>query len=188
MGSPAEDAYWMRRALAQAEKAGALGEVPVGAVLVGSGDCIDNSMAESSSSFSEQSLPAGIEITSSLICEGYNCPIHSKDPTAHAEIVAIRNAGNILQNYRLPDTTLYVTIEPCAMCVGAIVHARIGRLVYGAEEPRAGAVKSAFQLLNSDAFNHKLQVYSGVLAQECGDVMASFFKERRRKKKQSKKD
>lgn len=184
MASPEEDAYWMRLALEQARQAGDLGEVPVGAVLVGPKQHLLNTGAEESEA---SQPPSEVSSGASLISAGFNCPIYSNDPTAHAEIVTIRSAGRVLQNYRLPETTLYVTIEPCSMCVGAMVHARIGRLVYGAEEPRAGAVKSAMRLLNSEVFNHKLQVYSGVLAQECGELMASFFREKRRQQKELKK-
>ena len=145
--------YWMSLALEQAQLAAAVGEVPVGAVLVR-----DNH----------------------LIAAGFNQPISGCDPTAHAEIVALRSAAHQLQNYRLPDTTLYVTIEPCAMCAGALVHSRIKRLVYGAVEPRAGAIVSSIQLLDGPQFNHRIEVEGGVLAEQCGEIMQTFFREKRR--------
>ncbi len=146
------DEHWMQLALAQAQLAAANSEVPVGAVLVK-----DNE----------------------LVASGFNQPISSCDPSAHAEIVVLRAAAKKLSNYRLPDTTLYVTIEPCTMCVGALVHARIKRLVFGAAEPRAGAVVSAAQLLDSDKFNHRIEVQGGVLAEQCGALMQQFFREKR---------
>jgi tRNA(adenine34) deaminase len=142
----------MRAALAQAAAAGHRGEVPVGAVVV-AGDAI--------------------------IGAGANQPIGAHDPTAHAEIVALRAAAAALANYRLADATLYVTIEPCLMCVGAMVHARIGTLVYGATEPKAGAIESTQRAHEHPALNHRLVVVSGVLARECGDLLAEFFKSRR---------
>ncbi|HEY5739669.1 MAG TPA: tRNA adenosine(34) deaminase TadA, partial [Gammaproteobacteria bacterium] len=131
----------MRRALEQARKAAALGEVPVGAVLVGE--------------------------SGELIAEGHNQPIAAHDPSAHAEIVVLRAAAQQLGNYRLPGTTLYVTIEPCVMCVGALVHARVQRLVYGAVEPRTGAIASAHRLFDSGEFNHRPRIDAGILADEC---------------------
>lgn len=142
----------MQLALDQARLGAQAGEVPVGAVLVKDGE---------------------------LIAAGFNQPIRSCDPTAHAEIVALRAAAKALGNYRLPDTTLYVTIEPCAMCAGALVHARVGRLVFGAPEPRAGAVVSSLQLLAGEQLNHRIEVESGVLGDECGAIMKSFFRDRR---------
>ena len=144
----------MRRALEQARKAAALGEVPVGAVLVGE--------------------------SGELIAEGHNQPIAAHDPSAHAEIVVLRAAAQQLGNYRLPGTTLYVTIEPCVMCVGALVHARVRRLVYGAVEPRTGAIASAHRLFDSGDFNHRPQIVAGVLADECARLMTEFFAARRR--------
>lgn len=146
------DIYWMQRALQLAQYAEEQGEVPVGAVLIQE----DN-----------------------IIGEGWNNPISTCDPTAHAEIVALRQGAQQLQNYRLPATTLYVTLEPCAMCVGAIIHARIGRLVYGARDPRAGAVESLFNLLQAGQFNHYVNYQGGILAEECGVLLRNFFRARR---------
>jgi tRNA(adenine34) deaminase len=146
------DEHWMRRALALADRAANEGEVPVGAVIVRD---------------------------DKLVSEGWNQPIIGHDPTAHAEIIALRAAGNAESNYRLPGATLYVTLEPCVMCVGAITHARIKKVVYGADDPRAGAAGSAFSLLGSDQFNHTPEVQSGVLADECGKILKKFFKARR---------
>ena len=142
----------MRLALAEAEAAGRAGEVPVGAVVV----------------LDDQEIGAG-----------HNQPIGAHDPTAHAEIVALRAAAARVGNYRLTGATLYVTIEPCMMCVGAIVHARIATLVYGAPEPKAGAVESTQRAHEHPALNHRLVTVSGVLAGECGDIVARFFKSRR---------
>ncbi|UJJ33410.1 tRNA adenosine(34) deaminase TadA [Halopseudomonas maritima] len=142
----------MRLALAQAQLAAERGEVPVGAVLVQDGK---------------------------VIGEGFNQPITSLDPSAHAEMVAIRQAATALQNYRLPGTTLYVTLEPCTMCSGLLIHSRIGRLVYGASEPRSGAVASRSQVLDQPWMNHRVQVEGGVLAEECGALLSGFFRERR---------
>lgn len=152
--TPAEHERWMRYALALAERGRAEGEVPVGAVLVKDGE---------------------------VVGEGWNRPIATCDASAHAEIQAIRAAGQRLGNYRLLDTTLYVTLEPCAMCVGAIVHARIARVVYGASEPKTGACGSCFDLLASDRHNHRVEVVAGVLAEECGEQLRAFFRERRGK-------
>ena len=146
------DEHWMQLALEQAQLAAANGEVPVGAVLVK-----DNQ----------------------LVASGFNQPISACDPSAHAEIVVLRAAAKALSNYRLPNTTLYVTIEPCTMCVGALIHARIERLVFGAPEPRAGAVVSAAQLLEGVQFNHRIAVQGGVLAEPCAAVMQKFFREKR---------
>ena len=149
-----EDDYWMRRALALAERAETLGEVPVGAVLVAAGR---------------------------LLGEGWNCPIATHDPSAHAEIRALRQAGQLMGNYRLPATTLYVTLEPCPMCASALIHARLSRVVYGASDPKGGACGSVFHLLPPDhRFNHRLECQGGVLAQECGDLLRRFFRQRRR--------
>jgi tRNA(adenine34) deaminase len=143
----------MRRALDLAERAAAEGEVPVGAVLVRDGE---------------------------IIGEGWNCPIGTHDPSAHAEIQALRDAGARVGNYRLPDTTLYVTLEPCPMCAAALVHARVRRVVYGAADPKGGACGSVFDLLPSDArFNHATQVTGRVLAEECSERLRAFFRERR---------
>ena len=115
-----------------------------------------------------------------VIGEGFNQPITSLDPSAHAEMVAIRQAATALQNYRLPGTTLYVTLEPCTMCSGLLIHSRIGRLVYGASEPRSGAVASRSQTLDQPWMNHRVQVEGGVLAEECGALLSAFFRERRK--------
>ncbi len=146
------DEDWMRHALRLAQRAEQQGEVPVGAVLVQDDLCI---------------------------AEGWNQPIQKNDPTAHAEIVAIRKAGLVLQNYRLIDTTLYVTLEPCVMCMGAIAHARIKRLVFGAHDPKRGAVCHALQLSDAPFLNHRVAWLGGVLEQSCAEVLSDFFKQRR---------
>lgn len=145
--------HWMRHALNLADKAEQAGEVPVGAVLVQNDQ---------------------------VIAEGWNLPIANHDATAHAEMAAIRSAGRQLQNYRLLDTTLYVTLEPCAMCAMAMVHARVTRLVYGASDPRTGACGSVLNIPHQTDFNHRIEVQSGVLADECGDKLRHFFKAKRR--------
>ena len=147
-----EDRLWMQQALTLAGRGAEAGEVPVGCVIVFDGK---------------------------VIGEGWNRPIGADDPTAHAEVVALRAAAQNLGNYRLVDTTLYVTLEPCVMCVGAIVHARVGRLVYGAPDPKTGAVESAFRLLDGDRHNHVVAVTGGVLAETCGEVLRDFFRARR---------
>jgi len=114
-----------------------------------------------------------------IVGEGWNQPISLSDPTAHAEIIALRQAANELNNYRLVDCTLYVTIEPCTMCAGALVHARVKRLVFGALEARAGAVVSSAEVLNNPNLNHKVEVVSGVLAEECGELVRSYFQLKR---------
>jgi tRNA(adenine34) deaminase len=146
------DQDFMRRALELALQASRAGEVPVGAVLVRDGN---------------------------IVAQGSNRPISSCDPTAHAEIVALRAAGVALETYRLLDTTLYVTLEPCAMCAGAMVHARVRRLVYGATDPRAGAAGSVFNIVQHPALNHRIEVDGGVLAEQCGALLREFFAERR---------
>ncbi len=146
------DPYFMSRALELASKAGLDGEVPVGAVIVK-----DNE----------------------IIAEGWNRPISTSDPTAHAEIIAMRAAATVLNNYRLLDCTLYVTLEPCAMCAGAMVHARVKRLVYGATDPRAGAAGTIFNITDHAALNHRLDVTSGVMMEECGTLLRNFFQARR---------
>jgi tRNA(adenine34) deaminase len=133
----------------EAERAG---EVPVGAVIVKDG---------------------------SIIAEGWNRPITTQDPTAHAEIVALRAAAQALSNYRLLDTTLYVTLEPCAMCASAMIHARVKRLVYGATDPRAGAAGSIFNIVQHSALNHRIDCEAGVMAEECGALLRGFFVARR---------
>ena len=147
------DAYWMKKALALARKAELAGEVPVGAVLVKDDQ---------------------------LIAEGWNQPISSVDATSHAEIVAMREAGKKLNNYRLIDTIMYVTLEPCSMCVGAMIHARLSKVVFGAAEPRTGALGGAFNLLEASQHNHIFTVESGVLADESKALLQAFFKSRRK--------
>ena len=149
---PRNDVDFMRMALEQAAAAEAKGEVPVGAVLV-RGD--------------------------QVIATGANHPIASHDPTAHAEIVALRAGGRALSSYRLTDTTLYVTLEPCVMCASAIVHARVRRLVFGAWDPRAGAAGSIVDVFALDGLNHRVDVFGGVLMEECGALLKRFFDERR---------
>ena len=143
----------MQRALELARAAGDIGEVPVGAVLVKDGE---------------------------IVAEGSNRPIGLNDPTAHAEIIALRQAGVMIANYRLLDTTLYVTLEPCAMCASAMVHARVKRLVFGAVDPRAGAAGSVFNIVDHDALNHRMEVVGGVCAGETGALLKAFFEARRR--------
>ncbi len=143
----------MRDALAQAEMAAGMDEVPVGAVLV--------------------------DAAGEFIAAGHNQSISLQDPSAHAEIVTLRAAASKLGNYRLPGTTLYVTLEPCTMCVGALVHARIGRLVYAAVEPKSGAIESAQRLFETGNFNHQPQIESGVLADECSALLSRFFENKR---------
>ena len=143
----------MRHALKLARRAQDLGEVPVGAVIVdGQGE---------------------------VIAEGWNQPIASHDPSAHAEMIAMRAAAAALRNYRLNGLTLYVTLEPCVMCAGAIIHARIGRLVYGATDPKAGGVNSVYDVISNPRLNHRLDWTGGVLADECGAVLQEFFRARR---------
>ena len=151
-GHPSHE-YWMQQALELAARAEQLGEVPVGAVLVLDGQ---------------------------VIGEGWNRSITDHDPSAHAEIVAIREAGKQLGNYRLPGTTLYVTLEPCPMCVGAMIHARIEKLVYAATDPKTGALGGAFSLPDLHAHNHVMEVQGGVLADEAAEMLRSFFRERRK--------
>jgi tRNA(adenine34) deaminase len=146
------DELWMEEALREAQRALALGEVPVGAVVVEDGR---------------------------IVGHGCNRPLSTNDPTAHAEILALREAGQSIGNYRLLLCDLYVTVEPCAMCAGAITHARIRRLIYGAEDAKAGAVHSMLQVLNHPKLNHKVEVSSGVLAARCMDLVQAFFREKR---------
>lgn len=148
----AQDEFFMREALGLAQQGAALGEVPVGAVLVRAGE---------------------------IIGRGYNSPISLNDPSAHAEVQAIRAAAGVLHNYRLPDTTLYVTLEPCHMCAGLIVHARIARVVFAANEPRAGALESQGCFFAHSFLNHKVRMSGGVLAQESAQLLKAFFKARR---------
>jgi tRNA(adenine34) deaminase len=146
------DVTFMQRALELAREARRAGEVPVGAVVVKEGV---------------------------IIAEGWNRPISHHDPSAHAEMIAMRAAAQVLSNYRLIDTTLYVTLEPCAMCAGAMVHARVKRLVYAATDPKAGAAGSVFNLVQHAALNHRLIVSAGVMAEECGQELSTFFAARR---------
>lgn len=146
------DQFWMQHALMLGRQAEAAGEVPVGAVLVKD----------------EQ-----------VVGEGWNRPIGSHDPTAHAEIMALREAAQKLENYRLVDTTLYVTLEPCVMCAGAIIHARIKRVVFGAFDPKTGAAGSVFDILNSDKHNHKVELRPGMMAEECSMILTEFFRAKR---------
>lgn len=150
-----EDLDYLRIAIAEAQSAEANGEVPVGAIVVHE----DN-----------------------IIGRGQNRVLRDSDPTAHAEIVALREAGLALKNYRLEDCTLYATLEPCAMCAGAILHARIARLVYAAADPKAGACGSVLSVMNHPQLNHKVEVAPGLLAEECGQMLTNFFLERRGKK------
>lgn len=151
-----QDIQFMRHALALAAKAEAAGEVPVGALLVKEGK---------------------------ILAEGFNLNIGQHDASAHAEMLCIRAAGQVIENYRLLDTTLYVTLEPCAMCAAAMVHARVSRVVFGAADPKTGAAGSVLDLLRFSAFNHQLEVTSGVLADECATQLSAFFRRRRQEKK-----
>jgi tRNA(adenine34) deaminase len=152
MGITEQDEAWMRHSLRLAQRAELLGEVPIGAVLIKDNQCL---------------------------AEGWNSPIASHDATAHAEINALREAGKRIENYRLIDTTLYVTLEPCVMCMGAIVHARIKRLVFGAYDPKRGAVCHALSLANADFLNHTVSWQGGVLEVECSELLKDFFRVRR---------
>jgi len=151
LNSANPDQDWMHHALRLANLAAEQGEIPVGAVIVQAGECI---------------------------AEGWNQPISQTDPTAHAEIVALRKAARYLNNYRLIDATLYVTLEPCVMCAGAIIQARIKRVVFGAYDPKAGAAGSRFDILRDTRHNHHLECVSGVLAKACGDCLTNFFRNR----------
>jgi tRNA(adenine34) deaminase len=155
MDAPTLDEQMMRLAIAEAYAAQESGEVPVGAIVV---------------------------YNNEVIGRGQNRVLRDSDPTAHAEIVALRQAGLSLSNYRLTDCTLYVTLEPCAMCAGAILHARIGRLVYAADDPKAGACGSVLSVMNHPQLNHKVEVAPGILAEECGPMLSNFFLARRGKK------
>ncbi|SUB25912.1 tRNA(adenine34) deaminase [Avibacterium gallinarum] len=154
------DEKMMRYALSLADKAEALGEIPVGAVLV--------------------------DEAGNILAEGWNLSIIQHDPTAHAEIVALRQAGQAQQNYRLLNTTLYVTLEPCTMCAGAILHSRIKRLVFGAYDLKTGAVGSRFHFFDDYKMNHSLEITGGVLQEECSQKLSAFFQKRREQKKQEK--
>jgi tRNA(adenine34) deaminase len=155
-------------------------------VAIKSGSALDESFmraafAEAIRARDHQEVPVGaiVVLDGLVLGRGSNQPIHALDPTAHAEIVALRNAASKIGNYRLSGATLYVTVEPCVMCVGSLVHARVARLVYGAAEPRAGAVCSAFRLLDQAPFNHRVEVIGGVLESECRQLMQEFFAARR---------
>ena len=147
------DEMFMREALVQAQYAKAAGEVPVGAVVVRDGG---------------------------IIATGFNCPISGHDPTAHAEIMALRNAAAVCRNYRLPDCELYVTLEPCAMCVGAMIHARLRRVVFGAYDPKTGACGSVVDLFMQKELNHHTTVTGGILQDDCSAMLKAFFAERRK--------
>ena len=147
------DEHWMQRALELAKRAEAAGEVPVGAVIV---------------------------LNDELVAEGWNQPISASDPTAHAEIIALRAAGRKLDNYRLLDTELYVTLEPCPMCVGAMLHARVKRVIYAASDPKTGALGGTYDLLNSVDHNHSFAVTKGVLAEQSGEMLREFFRRKRK--------
>ncbi|MCW8883814.1 MAG: tRNA adenosine(34) deaminase TadA [Motiliproteus sp.] len=156
---PVLDQQWMSKALTLADHAESLDEVPVGAVVVLDGE---------------------------IIGRGWNHPISGNDPTAHAEIMALRDAASRVENYRLVGATLYVTIEPCSMCAGALVHSRISRLVFGASEPKSGAVGSASNLLESAWMNYRIEYQGGVLANQCSAKISDFFERRRQQKRQQK--
>jgi len=154
--SELNDAYWMKQALALAQKAWDQGEVPVGAILV---------------------------LDDEVIGQGWNRPITRHDPTAHAEIMALQQGGQIVQNYRLLNATLYVTLEPCVMCAGAMVHSRIKRLVYGASDLKTGAAGSLLDVLRHPGMNHQIEITAGVMANECSEMLSQFFQQRREQKK-----
>jgi tRNA(adenine34) deaminase len=151
-----DNKHWMQRALELAKKAEVHDEVPVGAIIV---------------------------YEDKIIGEGWNQPISSDDPTAHAEIMALRDAGGKIGNYRLPNATIYVTLEPCTMCAGAIIHARLTKLVYAVDDPKTGACGSIFNLLQTEELNHKVEIEKGVMEEECRSLIQSFFKEKRTKQK-----
>lgn len=154
-----DDNYWMQQALELADKAQQQGEIPVGAVIVQNDE---------------------------VIGEGWNQSITLNDPTAHAEVMAIRDAGQRIENYRLINSTLYVTLEPCPMCAGALVHSRISRIVFGASDAKTGAAGSIMNVVNHDKLNHQLDVTAGVCAEQCSTKISNFFKMRRAEKKQQK--
>ena len=147
-----DDAGWMRQALLLAQRAREAGEVPVGAVLVRDG---------------------------AVLGEGWNCPIARSDPSAHAEVMALRAAASRAGDYRLPGATLYVTLEPCVMCAGAILHARLARVVFGALDPKGGAAGSVFTVLGTERLNHRVEVQGGCLGEACAEVLQLFFQSRR---------
>lgn len=146
------DHFWMQHAIELAKTAENLQEVPVGAVLV---------------------------LDDKIIGEGYNRPITSCDPSAHAEMIALRAGAHAINNYRILNTTLYVTLEPCIMCIGALVHARVKRVIFGAFDPKGGAVESVFQFGNTDKLNHRIEYQGGLLAERCGKLLSDFFRARR---------
>lgn len=148
-----QDDVWIRHALNLAQQAADTGEVPVGAVIV---------------------------MDDRILAEGFNRPISEHDASAHAEIIALRAAGEVLQNYRLVGCTLYVTLEPCVMCAGAIIQARIDRVVFGAWDPKAGAVSSVYDILSRPRLNHSVEWTGGVLEEECGELLREFFRQRRK--------
>jgi len=154
------DVFWMQHALTLADKAEALGEVPVGACVV---------------------------VDDKVIGEGWNTPILDHDPSAHAELRAVREAANFVKNYRVIDATLYVTLEPCSMCAGMLVHARVKRVVFGAWDAKTGAAGSVMNLLQHPALNHQTEIVSGVLADKCAEKLSNFFKKRRKEIKAAKK-
>jgi len=156
MAAELSDDYWMERAIGLARAAGMQGEVPVGALIV--------------------------DAHGTLLAEGSNRPIGSSDPTAHAEIVALRAACAAAGNYRLPGAVLYVTLEPCVMCMGAMLHARLARVVYGAADPKTGSCGGVVDIPALARLNHQTLVYGGVMADDCGALLRDFFRERRRKK------
>lgn len=147
------DIKWMEIALQQARVSAKKGEVPVGAVLVQN---------------------------NTLLVKSGNCPISMNDPAAHAEILVLREGGKLLQNYRLPGTVLYVTLEPCIMCAGALLHARVSRVVYGAKDPKTGALHSRYSIGNDGLLNHQLEVTGGILEEECSALLTEFFRKRRK--------
>lgn len=154
-----QDYCFMELAIELAKKAEAIGEIPVGAVLVHDGK---------------------------VIGKGFNQAITLNDPTAHAEVMALRDAGSAINNYRLVDTTLYVTLEPCVMCSGSLVHARVGRVIYGAKDYKTGAVESVMRLLEHESHNHKVESHGGLLENRCSEQLSAFFKRRRAEKKRAK--
>jgi tRNA(adenine34) deaminase len=145
--------HFMRLALREAARAGRAGEVPVGAILVNAGG--------------------------EVVARAHNRPVAASDPTAHAEVVALRRAARRLGNYRLPGTILYVTVEPCSMCAGALVHARVARVVFGAADPKGGAARTLYRILDDPRLNHRAEVVGGVLEDECREIIRRFFRERR---------
>lgn len=146
------DNDFMRIALEEAQKAYSRGEVPVGAVLVRKGN---------------------------VLARAHNSPIMNNDPSAHAEILVLRQSGEKISNYRLTDAELFVTIEPCIMCAGAIIHARLGRVIFGARDPKCGAAVSLYNVLNDERLNHQVEITEGVLLEECGEILSRFFREKR---------